>query len=432
MAANTRLASEVTERRHGEEHLERTVKELAAKNALLAESQIAATKALDAAEREREKFEFQLWETRKFQQAVAASSDGVIIATGEQAIIIYVNKAWEKLTGYSFNDVEGKHLRDLKSGLTNPLVYEQLWSTVTKGQPFFTEELINRRKDDTTYEASLAVSPVLEGDKIVYYVGVEQDITQRKAVERAKSEFVSLASHQLRTPLAAVRWYAEMLLEGDVGKLSKGQKSYVEEISHANKRMVALVDDLLNISRLELGTLAVEPEMTSLPALVRDVMEELHAQISERHHVVELKLDEKLPTFMADPKVLRIVIQNIISNAVKYTRPKGKITITLAREDHSVRLDVADTGIGIPDSSKERIFEKFYRADNATAVVTDGTGLGLYFAKSVIEQSHGRLWFTSEENHGTTFSLTLPLTGMIKKIGDTTPAEPLAKSSKKA
>ncbi len=416
MAANSRLASEVAERRRDEEHLQRTVQELGAKNALLAESQAATTKALDDAEREREKFEFQVWETRKFEQAVVSSSDGVIIATPE-GIIIYVNPAWEKLSGYSFNDVEGKKLGDLKSGLTNPAIYDLLWATITKGQPFNTEEIINRRKDGTTYEASLAISPVLEGDKIVFFVGLEQDISRRKAVERAKSEFVSLASHQLRTPLAAIRWYAEMLLDGDVGRLTKGQRSYLEEISHANKRMVALVGDLLNISRLELGTLAVEPEPTSVATLVKEVVKELQPQILERHHVVALALDTKLPTIMADPKVLSIVVQNIITNAIKYTPPKGKISITLAREDHAVRLDITDNGIGIPRHAQDKIFQKFFRAENAAAVSTDGTGLGLYFAKSVIEQSRGRLWFVSEENHGTTFSLTLPLSGMIKTTG---------------
>lgn len=258
----------------------------------------------------------------------------------------------------------------------------------------------------------------------MFYVGIEQDISHRKAVERAKNEFVSLASHQLRTPIATISWYAEMLLHGDVGKLTKDQRTYVGEIAYGANHMADLVAALLNVSRIELGTFAVTPEPTDLKMLLEDVLHELSPLIEKANLRTEMRVTS-VPKVLVDPKVIRIVFENLLTNAVKYTPTGGLVTISLARQDDDVHFMVEDTGIGIPKEQQERMYQKLFRADNAKRKVTEGTGLGLYLAKAIVEESHGRIWFTSVENQGTTFHVSLPL-------GPTpTLDKPLAKTRKK-
>lgn len=259
-------------------------------------------------------------------------------------------------------------------------------------------------------------------------IGVIRDITKERQIDTAKTEFVSLASHQLRTPLSSVNWYTEMLLAGDAGKINDEQKKYLDEIYSGNQRMVALVNALLNVSRLELGTFVVEPEEMDVVETAHSVINELKPQIITRK--LEVKETHKdIPKIIADPKLIRIVLQNLLSNAVKYTPEKGTITIDIKSvkkgdpvDQHKADLDgiaitVSDSGYGIPEGDKDKMFSKLFRAENVREMDTEGTGLGLYIVKSIVEHSEGKIWFESELNKGTTFYVLLPLEGMKKKEG---------------
>ncbi len=255
--------------------------------------------------------------------------------------------------------------------------------------------------------------------KVVKMVGVNFDVTKEHAVDQAKTEFVSLASHQLRTPLSAINWYTEMLLAGDAGAITDDQKNYLEEIYHGNQRMVDLVNALLNVSRMELGTFIVEPEPTNIIQLAQDVVKEQNPQITQRKIQLTVKFAKDIPVMQVDPKLLRMVFQNLLSNSVKYTPEGGAVTMSIQRDDkdNAVAITVADTGYGIPKEQHDKIFSKLFRADNVREQDTDGTGLGLYIVKSIVEQSNGKIWFESEKDKGTTFHVTLPLAGMKKKSG---------------
>ncbi len=260
------------------------------------------------------------------------------------------------------------------------------------------------------------LQPVKKGEpKIIK--GTFQDITREMEIDKAKTEFVSLASHQLRTPLATVNWYTEMLLSEDAGKIDGEQKEYLEEIYASNKRMVELVNSLLNVSRLELGTFTIEPEPTDIVELMQSVIDEQMPQIRERKHTFTTKLAKDIPIMPLDTKLLRMVFQNLLSNAVKYTPVGGVLSVDVAHDAENVSVRVADNGLGIPASEKERIFSKLFRATNARESDTEGTGLGLYIVKTIVEESGGTIRFESEENKGTTFFVTLPLEGMKKKAG---------------
>ena len=209
-----------------------------------------------------------------------------------------------------------------------------------------------------------------------------------------------------------------MLLAGDAGPINDEQKLYLEEVYSGNKRMVNLVNALLNVSRIDLGTFSVDPVPTKITEIADSVLVELTSQIKERKQDVEIEYDTDIPELLFDPKLVRIILQNLLSNAVKYTPEKGRIRLGITREGkHLICITVADTGYGIPRTQKSRIFSKLFRADNVMEKDTEGTGLGLYIVKSIVETTGGSIRFTSTENKGTTFYVTLPASGMQKKEG---------------
>lgn len=245
-------------------------------------------------------------------------------------------------------------------------------------------------------------------------------VKKLKQIDKAKSEFVSLASHQLRTPLSTVNWYAEMLLAGDAGKLNDEQKKYIEKAYKGNQRMIKLVNSLLNVSRLELGTFVIETEPTDIVKLARSVIDEQKSKSDAKKIKITPHLSKGMPSIQADPNLLRMVFQNLLSNSIKFTPENGKIEFEISSGSKDIKIRVSDTGLGIPKNQHDKIFTKFFRADNVKEQDTDSTGLGLYIVKSIVEHSGGKIWFESEENKGTTFFVTLPLKGMEKKEGSKT------------
>jgi len=253
--------------------------------------------------------------------------------------------------------------------------------------------------------------------KAVGCVIVFRDVTKERDIDKAKTEFVSLASHQLRTPLSSINWYTEMMLSGDAGKINKEQKEYLEEVYAGSKRMVNLVNALLNVSRIELGTFAVDPESVDFRKVAKSVLSELSPEISRKGIKVSAKIEEKLPFITADPKLVRIIFQNLLSNAIKYTKEKGSVNLALKKGKKDILLKVSDSGIGIPAGQQKNIFTKLFRADNARVGDTEGTGLGLYIVKAIIDHSGGEIKFFSEEGKGTTFNVRIPLKGMVRRDG---------------
>jgi len=253
--------------------------------------------------------------------------------------------------------------------------------------------------------------------QVIGGVVIIRDVTRERKIDQAKTEFVSLASHQLRTPLSAINWYAEMILDEDVGKINQKQKKYLKSLYKANQRMISLVNSLLNVSRIELGTFVIEPEPVNFVKVAESIVEELKHQLDEREIKLNKKYDSDLPLVKVDKKLLRIILQNLLSNAIKYTPEKGSVSLEIKKQSQNVLIVVKDTGLGIPKKEQSKIFTKLFRGENVVEKDTDGTGLGLYIVKEVVEQSGGKIWFKSEENKGTTFFVSIPLTGMKKKKG---------------
>ncbi len=236
----------------------------------------------------------------------------------------------------------------------------------------------------------------------------EKSLEHLKEVDEAKTEFVSLASHQLRTPLTSVSWFSEMLMKQEVGDLNPKQKEYLGEIYSQNRRMIDLVDDLLNSSRIDMGMLAVEPQPVDLRAIAESVLLEINPMVKEKNIRIERNFESGLPNAQVDPELARIIFQNLLSNAVKYTPEGGRVGVDLSQAGSRIEVKISDTGYGIPGHQQNRIFTKMFRADNIRKKVTDGSGLGLYIARAIIKKSGGGIHFESEEGKGSTFFVTLP------------------------
>lgn len=236
--------------------------------------------------------------------------------------------------------------------------------------------------------------------------------------DRAKSEFVSLASHQLLTPLTTIRWFIETMFSGTANGLTESQLKYLENIHKIDLSMIDLVRALLDVSRIELGVFSIEPETANVADILNDVLFELDPMIKKKMLKIVKNFGQTAPIMNADPKLLRIVFQNLLTNAVKYTPENGTVTFEIKSEDSKIIMKVSDTGYGIPKELQEKVFSKFFRGDNIKNKEPEGTGLGLYIVKSIIDHSGGEIRFESEENKGTAFYISYPPGGMIKKEGE--------------
>ena len=360
-----------------------------------------------------------LQQEKSQDEAILASiSDGLTV-TDEKGVIILANDACVDLLGWTREELIGQKLTDLV-----PMFDEEGNPINENNRP-----LIKVLNQDPTFElaslyyygqkngnkvpVSVSIAPIPSGEKITGTVEVFRDVTHEQAVDKAKTEFVSLASHQLRTPLSAIKWYVELLLSGDFGKLTKNQEEYVNEIPKGSERMIELVGSLLDVSRLELGTITTEPEELNLSLIIDDIVKEHKPTIVEKELVFKTDIERNGPTICADKKLTRIALENLISNAVKYTPQKGSVEVKLALEKSSqatYAYTVQDSGIGIPKDQQDKVFQKLFRADNAREGDTTGTGLGLYLVKLILEKMGGSIMFTSDSGKGTLFTVRIPVT----------------------
>jgi PAS domain S-box-containing protein len=338
--------------------------------------------------------------------------DGLIV-TDEAGEILLINKIASDLTGIT-SDKPGQKV-------TDRVMYDDAGNEIApEEQPLMvalkTGKKINRYvlapgKDDAKIILNITANPVKEHDRHIGAIEIIRDVTEEKEVERMKTEFISVASHQLRTPLSATKWFSQMLLNGDAGKLQDGQIDFVKNISSSTDRMIELVNSLLNISRLESGKIMVEPTPTDLKKMVTDLTESVKQKAEEKKLKLDVKVDEKIPQINLDPRLISQVYSSLLTNAMNYTS-KGSVAVTVNVKDKDVVSEITDTGIGIPAGEQKKVFNKFYRGTNVKTVETDGTGLGVYLAKVIVESHGGKIGFESQEGKGTTFWFSLPVKGL--------------------
>jgi len=343
-------------------------------------------------------------ETNKVNAMLASISEGLIMIGHEEKVVI-VNKRAKEILDIVKQDGEVL-LLDVIQALYGKFDFRGFADQVLQSNKMeiFPELLLQK-----TFFKVIA-TPVR--DRTGHTIGVVfvfSDITKEKEVDKMKSEFISITSHQLRTPLSSMKWFLEMLVNGDLGAMTEKQASVVLDIYNSNERIIMLVNDLLDVSRMESGKVVLEPTPTNLADFIKSMLPEVNQNFVKRKQTFEFVKPDTLPRIAIDPKLIWQALANLLTNASKYTPEGGKIKLRLALDAKNILIEVSDNGFGIPEFQKNRIFEKFFRADNTAK--QEGTGLGLYIVKEIIEASGGIIWFESMEGKGTTFSFTLPLEG---------------------
>lgn len=345
-------------------------------------------------------------EKKRIEDIILSLTDGLLVLQNNK--ILLLNPAAEEILRTKKGDVLLKSLSALKTNI-NISTLNQFKEKNSK-KNIFREEIILPEPERTF---QISIIPIgVAGELMILH-----DINREKLIERMKTEFVSLAAHQLRTPLSAIKWTLRMILDGDLGKISKEQRDFLEKTYQSNERMISLINDLLNVTRIEEGRYL--SKLT--PIKIIDIVQPIVKTYKDEMKKKKIKFDfivpkEKSPEIEADSEKIGLAVENLIDNALRYTTTGGRVTIMLKYGKKEVEILVQDSGVGIPKDQQERIFSKFFRASNVVRMETEGSGLGLFIMKNIIEAHAGKVWFETEEGKGSTFHIIFPIKeGATKK-----------------
>jgi signal transduction histidine kinase len=274
------------------------------------------------------------------------------------------------------------------------------------------EITINYHNQDQVYKVTTAEVK----DKNSQFLGTMKifyNLTREKMVDKLKSEFISIAAHQLRTPLSAIKWVIKMILDGDVGKLNEEQQKLLYKGYYSNERIIKLVNDMLNVSRIEEGRFGYSFKKYNIVNILKDLISNFENPIKEKKINFIFNAPKNLPSVYIDKEKMLLVFENLIDNAIKYTPVNGKIEIILSKGNHYIKIRIKDNGVGIPQKDRDKIFTKFFRANNVVRMQTEGSGLGLFIVKNIIDKHKGEISINSEEGNGTEVVFTLPIKSSI-------------------
>jgi PAS domain S-box-containing protein len=377
---------------------EKEVKELEYKTKELGDSKAALMNILEEVEEARRKAEE---EKNKTLAIITNFSDGLLVFDNENHLSL-INSQAEKIFGIKSEEILGKYFLELSQ---TPHLFAL--RNILEKEPgnIFRRKLVLR--ENLIIEISVAE---IKKEKIGFFV-IAHDITREEGIEKMKSEFVTISAHQLRTPLSAIKWTLRAILDGDAGQLAPEQIELLQKTYISNERMIELVNDLLDVTRIEEGRNLFKPALAAIEPVIQFVVNSFKGEAERRQVEVEFKKPflEKIPKVMLDVEKMKLAFQNLLGNALRYTSAGGKVTLTLKHDKKEVELVVSDTGIGIPQDQQQKIFTKFFRSQNAIRMETEGSGLGLFITKNIVEAHGGRIWFESEENKGTTFHVAIPI-----------------------
>jgi PAS domain S-box-containing protein len=357
----------------------------------------------------------------KAPQAVnnKAEADALFASIGEGAIVTdsegkisRINRVAEKILQIKAEDVVGKWYPDVlkiedEEGNKIPNTERPITEVFLTGQPVF-RKVFTHRTDGKRVALAVTVSPVTHRGKPVGAIELFRDVSEEVRLDRAKSEFIALASHQLRTPATAVKQYLHMLLDGYAGELTESQRTFLRTANEGNERQLKIINDILKVAAADSGDMVLRYERVELGELIQSVVEEQQPKAAKSKQKLEFKRPGRPIYGLVDPSAFRMVVENLVDNAHKYTYPGKTIEVSLSSNDDDTIISIRDEGIGIRKSDLSRLFVKFVRLESALTVSAGGTGLGLYWVKKVLELHDARIVVSSQVGAGTTFSIILP------------------------
>ncbi|MFL5733701.1 MAG: ATP-binding protein [Chloroflexia bacterium] len=311
----------------------------------------------------------------------------------------------DEVLGHSFAELEDRIERVFKDAAA---LHTSVSGTASDPDRHFSTDLAQRWPEER--ELSLYSAPVhTAGKRFIGRLYVFRDVTKERAADRAKSEFVSMVSHELRTPLTSIKGYVDLILDGDAGEISEDQQDFLGIVKNNTDRLVDLINDLLDVSRIEQGRIDLNREPVDIGGSIQSVATSMKPLLEEKNQQLTLDVPPELPPVLADPARVTQILSNLLSNAYKYTPSGGHITIAAYAEPGRVCVSVQDTGIGLTKEEQGKLFTRFFRARNSTTQEVGGTGLGLTITKSLVKLHGGEMTVASAPGAGATFSFTLPL-----------------------
>jgi len=338
-------------------------------------------------------------EKERIENIILFLADGLLVLQDSE--ISLSNPSAKAIFGITANDIIKKSADSLQKYQNLKILFQFLEEN--KKRPVLRREIVFQKPERTFQITVISISA---GQDLI----ILHDVTREKLIEQMKTEFVSLAAHQLRTPLSAVKWTLRMILDEDLGKITKDQRDFLEKTYLSNERMISLINDLLNVARIEEGRYLYKLSLYRLEDIVQSVVNSYIDEAKRKKITFTFKKPKrKSPKLKIDIEKMNSAIQNIIDNAIRYTHQGGRVTVSLKSGRKEIELRVQDSGIGVPENQQERVFSKFFRGVNVMRMETEGSGLGLFITKNIIEAHGGKIWFESEENKGTTIYLTLPI-----------------------
>jgi PAS domain S-box-containing protein len=369
----------------------------------------------DQAERLGDMLRTQHIETSRSQAILEAVADGVLVTDARRQITLF-NASAEQILGLNRSDILGQSLEHF-TGLFGRAAQSwvqtiRTWSEDPDSyQPgdTYAEQITT----DNRHVVAVHLSPVRLRDDFLGTVSIFRDITHQVEVDRLKSEFVATVSHELRTPMTSIKGYVEILLMGAGGLLTDQQVHFLQIVKTNTERLAVLVNDLLDVSRIEAGKVDLSLQALDMEPIVDVVIHMLEERMKDEERPMTFSKDipTDLPLVLGDPERVRQIIDNLLENAYQYTPSEGKVVVKIRAVNGEVQVDVRDNGIGIQPEERNRIFERFYRGEDPLVLATSGTGLGLPIVQTLVEMHKGRIWFESSgvSGEGSTFSFTLPL-----------------------
>ncbi|MEW6170608.1 MAG: two-component system histidine kinase PnpS [Candidatus Omnitrophota bacterium] len=335
----------------------------------------------------------------KLEAVLSSMAEGVLVVDNAGKILL-MNPSLRKIFLIDFPPENRLPLEVIRN-----IYIQEIIDNTLKNQKLISQEILLTSPEEKSLKINSA--PILKDKKIKGAMLVFHDITELKRLEKIRQEFVANVSHELRTPLTTIKGYAETLLEGALND-KENSKDFINIIYHDSQRLSKLIDDLLDLSKIESGKL----DLVFLPINIKDVVKQALAILDnlakEKNISMNVEIPKDLPKVLVDESRILQVILNLIDNAIKYTPIQGKIKIEASLDDKFVQVNISDTGIGIPEVDITRIFERFYRVDKARSRELGGTGLGLSIVKHIIQAHNGQVWVKSELGKGSVFSFTLP------------------------
>ncbi len=354
-------------------------------------------------------------EASRSRAILESVADGVLVTDGENKITLF-NDSAERILGLNTADVVDKPLEQF-SGIFGKA--SQVWMQTihqwSENPDAYSpgESYAERLELENGRVVAINLAAVVYRGKFLATVTIFRDITHEVQVDRLKSEFVANVSHELRTPMTSIKGYVEIMLMGAAGELSAQQKHFLGIVKSNTERLNGLVSDLLDVSRIEAGRVVLNFKAVDLKQIAEEVIAEFQRRSKEDNKAMTITLETpaSLTEVQGDALRIRQVLSNLVSNGYNYTPANGQVMVRLVPGEGEVRIDVVDTGVGIPLKTQKRIFERFFRGEDPLVLATAGTGLGLAISKIMIEMHHGRIWFTSsgEPGRGSTFSFTIPV-----------------------